>query len=214
MTDPMVDWIDYICCSNYTSLIEAIELYIQGKSQRPTAPSTLKDIKFLSLSNEPTISDTELMDASIHPSSTPKKKVQFSENIDVRTHQAYDAADANKLFYTELDYLSMHLANVRAIKQTRMISLTKSFDELDQQPPKLDDVSTTGLENLLICGMAEATEADLKQCRHAVIKESMRQLQLGEYDPEKIACVSRYYSIWAAKRAHEIGVYRLEQVTN
>ena len=96
-----------------------------------------------------------------------------------------------------------------------MVSLTKSFDELDdQQPPKLDDVSTTGLENLLICGMAEATEADMKQCRHTGIKESMRQLQLGEYDPEKIACVSRYYSIWAAKRAHEIGVYRLEQVTN
>lgn len=211
MTDPMLEWIDYICCSGYTSLIEAIELYIQGKSQQPTAPKTLQGIKFLSLSNEPSMSDMELLDdpIEVHYISTPKKKVQFSDKIDVRTHQAYDEADASKLFYTEQECLAMHFASVRAVKQARMITMSKSFDELDQ-PPELDDVSTTGLENRLTHELVEATEADMKHCRRAVLRESMRQLQSGECDPEKIACVSRYYSIWAAKRAHEIGVYRLE----
>lgn len=200
MTDPMLDFLDFMCCSSYT-LLESIEFYRRGKRNPPTAvPSTLQFIKYLHQSNTQNTMPERIADFPKNESVSISKKVQFSTKIDVRIHEGYDEADASKLFYSEQDCRAMHKANEQAVIDVRMRLSTEDLEGFD--------CFLTGIENLLTPEIMNTIMADMKQCRQAVLKEQMVQFHSGEYDPDKLAIVSRYHSMWAAKRARKIGRYQ------
>ena len=133
-----------------------------------------------------------------------RKTVHFSPMNELRSFERNDNMNTCNIWYSNKEYKAMRIASIQAIQDVRRIDFSPSSNLVDGAEA-LEDCVTTGIENRLTPGTTKKSKARRAQCLNAVLDEQERQ-DSGEYDPIKLACVSKHYSKWSTRRARAIGM--------
>lgn len=114
------------------------------------------------------------------------------------------------LFYSKKDYQHMNnsrkLSVMAAHKKLHSLSSSCSSNDPNSSLMNPDDYYLTGLENLINHDLTKRLISSKKRCWRVVLEEQERQVRTGVHDPIKLAAASRRHTLWAAERAHNIGL--------
>eukprot|EP01083_Nonionella_stella_P234669 825889_1 len=110
------------------------------------------------------------------------------------------------MFYSEKEYETMKYVRQQAVEDVgRRYTLLSFSDHVLYDVSEVFGCCTlTGIENLLTPDISEKSIKCIARCRRAVLKEQARQIDSGDHDPDKLATVSQFRSIWAVERAKKI----------
>jgi len=90
-------------------------------------------------------------------------------------------------------------------KSSRHDTAISDSEDIKAQEEDMDIIyMINGLENILSLRMIKKVSVNQRQRCIEVLAEQSSQDETGEYDPEKLASVSRRYSKWSVKRANQL----------
>lgn len=135
-----------------------------------------------------------------------KKRVDFSPMSELcYFEREVNDLDKREIWYTKTELKDFRADNKRAVYefQLRSIALSSSQQDSarDHTPVLLQELPTTGIENVLTPKLVKKSKLRRVCCWNAVLGEQERQYSYGEYDPVKLAKQSTYYSSCSAERA-------------
>ena len=125
--------------------------------------------------------------------------VRFSPLAEVKFFQRSDHSYPSELYYTNDDYQAFQQDHVRDADE----SPSKSQEILEGS-----DWLLTGIEKFLTPTSVQETIQRRQTHRQAVFDEQQRQRDIGENNPEIVACVSLCQSMYNVKRAKKVGFIR------
>ena len=139
--------------------------------------------------------------------STSKRTVQFSTTSQLKFVERTDATtDASTLWYKNKDYREMRVETTKAVLQARLAFTSVKSES--KEVNEMDEVTLTGIENILTSGIIKKTKACRAHHINAVLEEQKSQACAGVYDAHRLSSVSRHYSKSSAKRARTIGMFQ------
>jgi len=139
--------------------------------------------------------------------STSKRTVQFSTTSQLKFVERTDATtDASTLWYKNKDYREMRVETTKAVLQARLAFTSVKSES--KEVNEMDEVTLTGIENILTSGIIKKTKACRVQHINAVLEEQKSQACAGVYDADRLSSVSRHHSKSSAKRARTIGMFQ------
>ena len=127
---------------------------------------------------------------------SPEKAVQFAPTSALRFYEPGKEVST----YSAKEYRAMRRARAEAVKDVRRVLANPG------QHAKVDLTDLTGIENMLDQKIMTKVIAAKKEARQAVIDEQARQDRMGEYNPDRIAMVSKRITLRSQERAQKIGL--------
>ena len=137
------------------------------------------------------------------------KGVRFSSMAEIRVVEPHGADEVNKLWYSHQEEKAMRSARTKSVETVRELwSNNSSNDSAINDQHNTRDLDLCGIE-LAISPKSRMMNLLCRQhCINGVLDEQARQAKSGGFDADKLAFASLSCSVWAAKRAYQIGLFQ------
>ena len=155
---------------------------------------------------KPQHNDRLILDFPRHPRNTPKPRVTFDNQIEMKFVEALRYTPSKPdLWYNKKEMDGFKLQAAFLMRKIRDVNMSMVEFAEANATGRQDTVAFLGLENFLSKKIPEQVKAKRRELQRVVWHEQRRQIPEGVHDTERLAKICEGVTEWSQWRAQIIG---------